>query len=532
MGIFSSITKVVRRKPTPSSEVFPDEKSRTYIQEVVKNAIKDTIPYVERTGDIATISYLPRNSVAWHNKNSLVAGITRRSKETKYSLISDYDLARVERFYEKEGILRRYVVTATARAMRAEFSLTPNFSYQGPKRDSERLMLEIQKVLKKSSITWNSLIQTILKEIHIYGNSIIRKYRVNKKIDRLLHDDPLFYKVVIDSETLLPESYIREPRTRPRAWSEDTYSANKLHFGVYPQFMQSDYLGRRTHTDIGYYGSLFTGTGTKAETIPASDICHIKYMVEKNAPFSMPPAMPVLNDIEDMRILEENLVYLGWQFGHPILVATVDCTNLTRDEAETEIARVRDAIDNMESNGYIVATNRLKIELKYPNGSGVPIDAFINHFSRRISKNMDTAALLMGDGGEAGRQAGEAIEASSNDIIWMTCNIVAEKLQEEIIRELWKNISSEEVPELPVKIRLVEIDRKRFTAYVNQLTNFVNTYIIPGSRLLDRIGEKPLTEAEKREIIEFSRLRGSKAETETSNPVNQYGEQSPGSILN
>jgi hypothetical protein len=532
MGLIDNFKNAFSRKPKVSnSSISVGDQTIEYVNELVKHTVKNSSAQVERIGETAIITYVPKQDTRYLARNTIIGSNMGRANTTKFTLVSDYDLARVERFYEKEGILRRFVVTATARAMRGEFSLVENTAYKGATGDAEKLFQELRRVLQNSKLTWNAIIQTSLKELYTYGNTFIRKYRANKKIESLLLDDPLFYRVIMDPKTLQIGNFVRHARLRPRAWSEDTFNVSKNHFGLYPQFVASDYMGRRNLAGLGYYGQTIL-TAPIPEVIPIEDVCHIKYMIEKNAPIAMPPSMPILNDIEDMRVLEENLVFLGWQFGHPILVATVDCSGLTSAEAESEINRVRSAIDNMESIGYIVATNRLKIELKYPNGSGIPLDSFIDHFTKRISKNMDTAALLMGDGGDAGRQAGEAIEASSNDIIWMTSSILAEKLQEEIIRDIWNGISSKDPIELPLKIRLVEIDRTRYMSYVNQLTNLVNAYVIPGSRLLDRIGEKPLSKDEKAEIDKFVLMKTAKASSGTVNPQNQHGEQTPGSVKN
>lgn len=503
-----------------------------YVDELSKSIVKNTSSaQIERIGNYGVITYAGEQSTRRPVRNSILGGNLTRSNATKFTLVSDYDLARVERFYEKEGMLRRFVVTATARAMRGEFALIDNPAYTGPEKDKATMRTALRKVLKESRTTWNTVIQTSLKELFTYGNTFIRKYRKDKVLSSILLDDPLFYRVAIDPKTLQPSSFVRQSRLRPRAWSEDTYKHHHNHVGMYPQFQQSDYTGRKYLRAAGYYGSTIAAAPAP-ENLKLDDVVHVRYLVEKNAPLAMPPSMPALNDIEDMRVLEENMVFLGWQFGHPILVATVDCTGMTQTEAQAEIDRTRASIDNMESIGFIVGTQRLKIELKYPNGSGVPLDSFISYFNKRIATNADTAALLMGNGGDAGRQAGEAIEASSNDIIWMICNMLAESLEEGILRDLWEGISGKESgEELPLKIRLVEIDRTRYTAYVNQLNNLVNALVVPGSRLLSRIGEKPLTPQEKAEVEEYAMLRATKPPT-TVNPQNQHGEQTPGSKKN
>lgn len=527
MGLINNVRNFFSKDSESITRV--DNPVVEYVGELSKQIVKGSSAQIERHGDHAIITYSGENMRKMPVRNSILGGNTTRSNTTKLTLLSDYDFARIERFYEKEGLLRRFVVTATARALRGEFSLVPNKSYTGDKKKAALFKAEVRTILKESQMTWLSFVQTLIKEIHIYGNTLVRKYRKEGRLIRLLSDDPLFYRVIIDPKSLLVTKYVRQARLRPRAWSEDTYNNSKTHFGIYPQFVGSDFTGRRYLQSLGYYGSTIGQAAPAPETIALEDMVHIKYMVEKNAPFAMPPGMPILNDIEDMRVLEENLVFLGWQFGHPILVATVDCTGMTEAEAQAEINRTRNAIDNMESIGFIVGTHRLKIELKYPNGSGVPLNDFVNYLNKRISKNMDTAALLMGDGGDAGRQAGEAIEASSNDIIWMTSMIIKEALEEQLLRDIWvSNLGGTDIDEMPLKVRLVEIDRAKYSSYVNQLNNLMTAKALPPSRVLDRIGEEPLSEAEKKEIQEYSDLMAG-PEPKNVNPRNQHGEQTPGS---
>lgn len=536
-GLFSSKEKITREIETSASklETIPltGEDTKEYVIEMAKHIVKNSSLKVEKKGPHAYLTYSPKSNTQHLVRKSILGSNLSRPDTKRYTLVSDYDLAKVERFYEKEGLLRKFVVTATARAMRSEMTLVDNPRYKPPKGTQDKSVQfkdAVKLVLKESNTTWLTLVQTTLKEIYSYGNSFIRKYRnTSGKLIRVLSDDPLFYRVAIDAKSHNVEKYMRQPRLRPRAWSEDTYNNMNSHLGLYPSLLSSDRMGRMYLQSLGYYGTTI-GKVVGWEEIDVKDVVHFKYFVEKNAPIAMPPAMPSINDIEDMRILEENLVFLGWQYGHPILVATVNCENLSQEEADAEIERTRIAIDNMESIGFIVGSDRLKIDLKYPNGSNVPLDKFVHYLSQRITRDMDTAALLLGDGGSAGRQAGEAIEASSNDIIWMTCMLVAEKLEEEILRDIWIGLGGGHFEEMPLKVRLVEIDRTKYTAYVNQLTNLVNAYVIPPSRLLDRIGEKPLTAEEEKEIKDFMAAKAQSSSNYRSvNPSNQYGEQTPGS---
>jgi hypothetical protein len=290
--------------------------------------------------------------------------------------------------------------------------------------------------------------------------------------------------------------------------------------------------GDRTRA-LGYSGRRWQRQ-YQDEILTRNDIIHFRYLIEKNTPVSMPPAMAAMIDIQDMKTLEENMVFLGWQYGHPILKITVNTEGLTSQrEVDIEIARAQQAIESMDSTGFLVTTERLKVDLIYPNGTMIPIEKFVQYMNSKIAKNLDTAPLLMGDGADAGRQAGEAIEAVANDIIQMIAMIAARKIERELLLDLYTSLNPKVKKDKyiigPTIVKVKEVDYKKRAAYINQLVNMVDRVIIPPDRLLGEMGMDPLSEKELDSLRVYSELKKGNQLNASTNPSNQTGELLPGS---
>ena len=492
--------------------------------EYIKGLIKGTNPIVKRYSDTISISF-ERSSIP-----SSVMNVRGRNAK-RINLKSDYDLSYAERLYEKEGIIRKYVTTATAKVLRADFLLVENPSFIGTKAARRKghaiINQKLHDILRASNFTWYELLQTTIKEVLGYGNTFIYKILNKGKINKILSDDPLFYEVTVNPKTMEHEGFIRQPFLRPKPHSEDTYNNYGGILQLYPSLTANDSIRRDAMAYIGYGVNEGGGTITgKEQRLSNEQIIHIRYMIEKNAPMALPPALASAVDIEDMRTLEENLILLGWQYGHPILHITVNAEGLTQDQADIEIERTIQAIERMDATGFLATTDRAKVQLHYPNGSVVPIDKFVSYLQSRVKGNLDTAALLLGDGADAGRQAGETIEAASNDINQMIANIIAGRLQMHLIEHIYKEEFPSSIGPAATTIKLNEIDRNRRAAKTNQLINLMNGSAMGPDKVREDMGMGPITEDEWSQIERLATLR--KGKNTTVNPQNQYGEQTPG----
>lgn len=511
-----------------------------YMRNYMGDLYGDVTPNVTRVApNVAHINFVPNSLMSFRRNN------TQPTAPGKARMESDYSFITAERAYEKEGIIRKYVATAAAKFSRAGFvpRINPLFPKQNAQNMFLKVMAEHQRIMRDSRLTWEEVKQNIGKELHEFGNTILLKRRTNdRKIRKLVLDDIVFYDAVVAMPDLAIDHYIRRPYVRPKPHSEDMYNG-MINSMMMTSSVAGSSLSMRAHGEwAGYYGPGFMGYGLTPfgmtqieEKLSLRDVIHIKYMGEKNAPFAMPPTMGLINDINDLRVLEENVVALGFQYGHPLLHVAVDLTGLNDPQAEAEINKTTRAVQDMLSVGFLATSKRVEPKLMYPNGTAVPIDKFLDYFNGRIEKEFDTSGLMLGNGEGAGRQAGETIESSANDIFQMVSLVAAETLQEQYFYDIYLSLlDSKATPEPigPVKVFVEEIDRGRKAFRVNTLVNGVNYGTVTRDEFRDEIALHPLTEDQKKEISEYLAERAAKGQSGTANanPSNQHGITTPGTV--
>lgn len=359
------------------------------------------------SSNLAHINFTPNSLMSFRRNNTQPTAVGKARLESDYSFIT------AERAYEKEGIIRKYVATAASKFSRAGFTPRPNPLYTKGSKGLDmynKVMAEHQRILRDSRLTWEEIKQTIGKELHEFGNTIILKRRSNdRRIRKLVLDDIVFYDAVVAMPDLAVDHYVRRPYVRPKPHSEDMYNLMINSMMMTSQVANSPLQMRSQSEWAGYYGPGFMGYGLTPfgmtqieEKLALRDVIHIKYMIEKNAPFAMPPTMGLINDINDLRVLEENMVALGFQYGHPLLHVAVDLSGLTDNQAEVEINKTRAAVQDMLSVGFLATSKRVEPKLLYPNGTAIPIDKFLDYFNDRIEKEFDTSGLMLGNGSGAG----------------------------------------------------------------------------------------------------------------------------------
>lgn len=487
-------------------------------------------PKVEFNGDGQANIMFQRNALL-----SRVVGTAGRRDigKNKARLRSDYSLEKAERLYEKEAIVRKYVSVATSKLMRGKFELVRNPNYDvGRSRGKElhdKIMERHDEIMMNSGMTWSQVIQTTGKELFTFGLSFILKRELNGKLHRLVHDDPLFYDMVVDTKNMERDYFVRRPFLRPKPHSEEMFDNAIKSFGFNSTILGSDLLQSEAFSLLGYdggFGLRNTVGINKEERVAKDNMIFFQYMIEKNAPFPMSPIMAAAVDIEDLRTLEENLTLLGFQYGHPMLHVTVDTEGLGIEAAQREIDRAINAVESMLSNGFLTTTKRISIKLHYPEGSAIPLDKFVEYLHNRIGKALDTPSLFLGDGSDAGRQAGETIEATANDTIQALATIMAEILQRDYINRLHKDVGGTERVS-PTILRVSEIDRNRHQTQVNNVLNLVSAHAATDDELRGTLGFTPLTEEQRAKILKRQQLAGG-GSSSNANPENQFGPQTPG----
>lgn len=146
----------------------------------------------------------------------------------------------------------------------------------------------------------------------------------------------------------------------------------------------------------------------------AEEIIHFYYKREKGNAFGTPFLVPVLDDVRALRQAEENVLKMMYRNIYPFFHVQVGTEDLPGTDAE--IAAVEEAINDMEVDGGLVTTSRVKIQ---PIASNQVIDAspYLAYLEERVFSGMGVPAVLFGRGNTANRSTSESMASEMSDRI-------------------------------------------------------------------------------------------------------------------
>lgn len=187
----------------------------------------------------------------------------------------------------------------------------------------------------------------------------------------------------------------------------------------------------KTGTVTGYQQEV--EGGDKPITFKPDDMVHFFYKREKGNAFGTPFLWPVLDDVRALRQAEENVLRMMYRNIHPfnhIQVGTDEIPGTTQ-----EIEEVQDAVNNMDVEGGIITSNRVKIN---PIASDKVIDAepYLKYLEARVFSGMGIPAILFGRGDTSNRSTGENMTSEMSDRIKAIQRTVEATFDDFIIKEL------------------------------------------------------------------------------------------------
>ena len=146
----------------------------------------------------------------------------------------------------------------------------------------------------------------------------------------------------------------------------------------------------------------------------AEEIIHFYYKREKGNAFGTPFLVPVLDDVRALRQAEENVLKMMYRNIYPFFHVQVGTEDLPG--TDTEISAVEEVINDMEVDGGLVTTSRVKIN---PIASNQVIDAapYLSYLEERVFSGMGVPAVLFGRGNTANRSTSESMASEMSDRI-------------------------------------------------------------------------------------------------------------------
>lgn len=231
----------------------------------------------------------------------------------------------------------------------------------------------------------------------------------------------------------------------------------------------------------------------------ADDIVHMYYKREKGRAFGTPWLIPALDDIRALRQMEESVLRLVYRNLHPLWHIQVGDTQEGMTGEDEEVDAVRAEIENMDVEGGLVTTERVKVN---SIASNQIIDAtnYLKHFEQRAFTVMGVSELMMGRGNTANRSTGDNLSGEFKDRIKALQKVMTTFVNEKMVKEILMEGGFDPVlnPDDEVRFTFNEIDKDSQIKAENQAVFLYEHNAITEDEMRELIGRDPVEDGEQR----------------------------------
>jgi hypothetical protein len=487
---------------------------------ILENLNQDNTEQTIATGKIKHTTQMFNNTLNSKSKIGKHTFIKSATKEYNASnntitITSPYDYDRIDKFFSKEGYYARSI------SRQYETMLRNGFGYVSENVNLIKITrMKLNQIERNNSCNLQQLFASIHTDISLYGISIIQKiYDQNGDISKLKIIKPNNCKWI--------------------------FNTNKDLVGIIPE---EDIFTKKGGTNIfainNRIKSLFFNSQDE-NMIPASDIIVLKLYQDDMDFFPEPYSIQLLDDILTLRSIEESIDFLIYQYGSPILHAKVGTDDFPCKNPY-EIEAVREQIESMAANGFIVTNHRISIEAINLLKNLSDLTSLLEYYKTRILIGSGSSSVLVGEGDTSNRSTASSIDDALSDHCMYFANIICFMFNYYLIPEILKlDITDErlynEYGEFIIQMTFNEMKLEKQIQIQNSTMNLYHGNILPMNRVLRKLKEPPLSaEEEKQLYIE----RVQKPLKETNDPINnmidsqnqpqnQYGKKNaPGSNKN
>jgi hypothetical protein len=272
--------------------------------------------------------------------------------------------------------------------------------------------------------------------------------------------------------------------------------------------------------------------GNEFRKISNELIVHTKYLDLPQTAMSIPPVYTAMDDIMSLRSIENNILLLSYQYGHPLLHASIAREGLTNDEIRRESDEIATLFRNMKGNGMFISSDRVTLKMIAAEGQLPNLVEFHNVFRRRAEKALGVPDVLTGEGNNVGRQSAETVSSSFFSYVDHIAGALEASLQS-YVNEVWnRNIlrrSDSYARDMsPIKVKFNSSDKTAVFTKRNQIMSQYTGGLITHDEARRLMGMKVDPRYKGKyfhEIVNDSKKPQNEAEKINSqiSPTNQYG---------
>lgn len=307
----------------------------------------------------------------------------------------DFDMEDIENAYNTDSYVRQGVDKYVDQIFKEGYSF-----YGKDTNTVDYLKLRLEYIAEATSTPTNQFLMDIAEDLVKYGNCMIVKSRSN-------------------DVNALPQGVNvqgiggKEPVVGYFCANPSTMTVMRDEHGAVTKWKQE--------TDAG------------EQEFNPEDVIHFYYKRPKGNAYGTSFLVPVLDDVRALRQAEENVLKMMYRNIYPfhhVQVGTED-----QPGTEKEVDKVIEEINNMDVEGGIVTTERVKIT---PIASDKVIDAepYLRYMEDRVFSGMGIPAIMWGRGDTANRSTGDNMTSEMADRIRAITKIIEMFFNAFIVKEL------------------------------------------------------------------------------------------------
>lgn len=239
--------------------------------------------------------------------------------------------------------------------------------------------------------------------------------------------------------------------------------------------------------------------GTYKEFFP-EDIIH--FYMNKNPGFCVgtPDLIPVIDDIELLRRIEENVEELIESNLYPIFhyqIGTDEFPQVMGPDGSTESEIARNTVEYMPASGIYFSDHRTKISAIGSEGRALRVESYLAYFKQRLFAGLGMSGVDFGEGDSANKSTASTMSKGALQEIEALQQYVKMFVEKEVIQELLIEGGfgiDAFLPENRVEIRFGVIDKEDRSRLENQTVLLWQNNLVTVSEARKALGLPPLTE--------------------------------------
>lgn len=313
-------------------------------------------------------------------------------------------------------------------------------------------------------------------------------------------------------------------------------------FSPNPATMQPMVVTGTKSQKITYWHQVVDGVGQR--TFNAHNVVHMPFHRKKGNILGTPYVLPVLDDIEGLRRIEELCEILVHKHAYPffhVQVGTEKMPAQVYDDGNSEVDDLADTVRKMPFEGTLVTSHRCQVTAVSAKNAAIDAKPYLDYYEARVLSGLNLSGPDIGRGGTANRATAQTMSRALCDRCTRFQFFYATHFTFYILDEIVRELGVDPIPENRVYLVFNTIDTEEARARDNHALSQYQGNLITETEARIAINRDPVTPEQRKDmhfdqiakptaliksIDESSGLGSPSATQSREQPENQQGKKS------